>query len=864
MDTTDNNQLTKTDYGMVKQVPITAEMERSYLDYAMSVIVARALPDVRDGLKPVHRRILYTMKGLGLTKGSSYKKTARIVGEVLGKYHPHGDMAVYDALVRLAQDFSMRYRLVDGQGNFGSIDGDPPAAMRYTEARMERITAEILADLEKETVDFMDNFDGSQREPTVLPAKVPNLLLMGSDGIAVGMATKIPPHNLTEVCDALIELIEKETKVNRLTGQKVEKLSDLATTDPQLLAGEFDSDATIEDLLKFIKGPDFPTGGIIYDAQTIAEVYATGRGSIVCRGVAAIEETKTGRFQIIITQIPYQVNKARLVAKIADLVKQKRIEGIADLRDESDRDGLRVAVDLKKDSVPKAVLNQLYKYTELQTTFPANIVALTSHGIPQLMNLKTILSEFVRHRQIVVVRRSQFDLKVANARNHILEGLLKAIDILDEVIATIRKSKDADEAKLSLISKFGFSELQAIAILEMQLKKLAALERQKLVAEYESIKQLIKKLTQMLSDPKNILAEIISEMDYLKETYGDGRKTRVIKGKIGEFSNLDLVPQEEVIITITETGYIKRMPSDIYRSQRRGGKGVKGMETKEEDAISTILTASTHDDILFFTNLGKVYRLKAHELPAGGRLAKGQAIVNLLNLSQGESIRSTLAISKDSQTKFIIAATKHGLIKKTSIDLYSNIKTSGLIAIDLRDGDELIKVMASSTDDHILLATYHGKAIRFSEKDVRPTGRDTQGVKGIEMGKDDQLLSMTVLPTSTLNSTDKRRKVFRELLVVTEKGIGKRTAISEYPVQNRGGQGVKVADINDKTGNVAAAILATDSDEFIVITTSKAQAIKLPLKNIPVLRRPTQGVILVRLSDKKDFVAAVATIEKEE
>ena len=871
MESNNNNQLTKTDYGLVKQVPITTEMERSYLDYAMSVIVARALPDVRDGLKPVHRRILYTMKGLGLTKGSSYKKTARIVGEVLGKYHPHGDMAVYDALVRLAQDFSMRYRLVDGQGNFGSIDGDPPAAMRYTEARMERITAEILADLEKDTVNFMDNFDGSQTEPTVLPAKVPNLLLMGSDGIAVGMATKIPPHNLTEVCDALIELIEKETKVNRLTGQKVEKLSDLATTDPLLLAGEFNSDATIEDLLKFIKGPDFPTGGIIYDAQTIAEVYATGRGSIVCRGVAAIEETKTGRYQIIITQIPYQVNKARLVAKIADLVKQKRIEGIADLRDESDRDGLRVAVDLKKDSVPKAVLNQLYKYTELQTTFPANIVALTSHGIPQLMNLKTILSEFVRHRQTVVVRRSQFDLKVANARNHILEGLLKAIDILDEVISAIRKSKDADEAKLSLISKFGFSELQAIAILEMQLKKLAALERQKLVAEYESIKLMIKKLTALLSDPKNILAEIISEMNYLKETYGDGRKTRVIKGKIGEFSDLDLVPQEEVIIIITETGYIKRMPSDIYRSQRRGGKGVKGMETKEEDAISTILTANTHDDILFFTNLGKVYRLKAYELPSGGRLAKGQAIVNLLNLSQNESIRSTLAlpqpssiIHNPSSIKFIIAATKHGLIKKTSIDLYANIKTSGLIAIDLRDGDELIKVMASSTDDHILLATYHGKAIRFSEKDVRPTGRDTQGVKGIEMGKDDQLLSMTVLPTTTLNSTDKRRKVFRELLVVTEKGIGKRTAISEYPIQNRGGQGVKVAAINDKTGNVAAAILATDLDEFIVITTSKAQAIKLPLKNIPVLKRPTQGVILVRLSDKKDFVAAVATIEKED
>ncbi|MBI2309454.1 DNA gyrase subunit A [Candidatus Collierbacteria bacterium] len=855
------DQLTKTDYGLVKSVAITTEMERSYLDYAMSVIVARALPDVRDGLKPVHRRILYTMKGLGLTKGSTYKKTARIVGEVLGKYHPHGDMAVYDALVRLAQDFSMRYRLVDGQGNFGSIDGDPPAAMRYTEARMERITAEILADLEKETVDFMDNFDGSQREPTVLPAKVPNLLLMGSDGIAVGMATKIPPHNLTEVCDAIHELIEKGSIQKT---QSVPEISQLETADPSLIAGDFSSEASISDLLQFVKGPDFPTGGIIYDAQIIADVYSTGRGSIVVRGVAAIEETRQGRFQIIITQIPYQVNKARLVAKIADLVKQKRIEGIADLRDESDRDGLRIAVDLKKDSVPKAILNQLYKYTELQTTFPANIVALTSHGIPQLMNLKTILSEFVRHRQVVVVRRSQFDLKAAKARNHILEGLLKAIDILDEVISAIRKSKDADEAKLSLISKFGFSELQAIAILEMQLKKLAALERQKLVAEYESIKQMILKLTALLSDPKNILAEIISEMNYLKGTYADGRKTRVIKGKIGEFSDLDLVPQEEVIIIITETGYIKRMPSDIYRSQRRGGKGVKGMETKEEDAISTILTANTHDDILFFTNLGKVYRLKAYELPSGGRLAKGQAIVNLLNLSQDESIRSTLTISKDSQTKFIVAATKHGLIKKTSISQYANIKSSGLIAIDLRDGDELVKVMASSNDDHILLATYNGKAIRFSEKDVRSTGRDTQGVKGIEMSKTDQLLSMTVLPSSTISSPDKRRKVFRELLVVTEKGIGKRTAITEYPVQNRGGQGVKVAVINDKTGNVAAAILATDLDEFIVITTSKAQAIKLPLKNIPVLKRPTQGVILVRLSDKTDFVAAVATIEKED
>lgn len=868
MDATDtNNQLTRTDYGLVKSVAITSEMERSYLDYAMSVIVARALPDVRDGLKPVHRRILFTMKGLGMTKNAAYKKTARIVGEVLGKYHPHGDMAVYDALVRLAQDFSMRYPLIDGQGNFGSVDGDPPAAMRYTEARMEKITAELLDGLDKETVDFMDNFDGTQKEPTVLPARIPNLLLMGSEGIAVGMATKIPPHNLGEVCDAISELIKKGTSTVGSSGspsfQSVPEISQLETADPTLLVGEFSSEATIEDLLVFVKGPDFPTGGIIYDAQTVADVYATGRGGITVRGVAVISETKQGKFQIIVSQIPYQVNKARLVAKIADLVKEKKIDGIADLRDESDREGLRIAIDLKRDAVPKAILNQLYKHTELQTTFPANIVALTSHGVPQLMNLKNILSEFVKHRQIVITRRSQFELKTARARIHILEGLLKAIDILDEVIAVIKASRDADTARVNLIKKFGFSEVQAEAILDMQLRKLAALERQKLLAEFEEINKLVLSLTDLLTHPQKILSVIVKDIEELKQIYGDQRRTKVVKGKVGELSELDLVSAEEVIVTITESGYIKRMPATSYRSQRRGGKGVKGMETKEEDVVATILSANTHDDILFFTNLGKVYRLKVHELPAGNRLSKGQAIVNLLNLAQAESIQSTLVVSKNSQTKFIVSATKHGLTKKTKISDYTNIKSSGLIAIDLKDGDELVEVSTSTGKDHVLLATINGKAIKFDESDVRPTGRDTQGVKGIQMAKGDELLAMAVLPTNIQPSTDKRKKFYRELLIVTKKGIGKRTRIEEYPRQKRGGQGVKVATTNEKTGKVAAALLATERDEFLVITTAKAQVIKLPLKNIPILKRATQGVILVRLSDRSDSVSAVATIEKE-
>lgn len=858
-----SNGVQKTAYGMIKNAPIVAEMQRSYLDYAMSVIVSRALPDVRDGLKPVHRRILFAMKELGIHKSSPYKKSARIVGEVLGKYHPHGDMAVYDAMVRLAQDFSMRYPLVDGQGNFGSVDGDSAAAMRYTEARLERITQELLVDLDKETVGWMDNFDGTQKEPAVLPAKLPNLLLMGSDGIAVGMATKIPPHNLKEVCDAISEMINKGS----VEEKKGEENVDYEKADPQSLVGTFSSETTLSDLLNYIKGPDFPTGGVIYDAAAIAETYATGKGKIVIRGVAAISETKTGKAQIIITELPYQVNKARLVAKIADLVKDKKIAGISDLRDESDRDGLRVVVDLKRDAVPKAVLNRLYKFTELQTSFPANMVALTSAGVPQLMNLKTILSEFIHHRQLVIVKRSQFELRQARERAHILEGLLKALDHLDEVIKTIRESADADIAKANLMKKFGFTDPQAVAILDMQLRKLAALERQKILDEYQALKETIGHLIDLLSDPKKILGAISDELNYLKETYGDSRKTKVIKGKVGEFSELDLVPEEENIITITETGYIKRMQIMSYRSQRRGGKGVKGMQTKEEDAVRAIFTANTHDDILFFTDQGKVYKLKVFELPEGQRQAKGQAIINLIQVAQNELVQSTLVLSQ-TQVKanegYILLATKQGKVKKTTLAQYSNIKNNGLIAIDLTDNDRLVKAYTTGGKDHVLLITREGKSIRFSEKDIRPTGRDTQGVKGLTMNKDDEVIAMFAFEEEEKKPDDKRRKYFREMLVVAEKGIGKRTPLNEYPLQRRSGQGVKVAQLSAKTGKVAAALMVDQEDEFAIITTTKAQVIKLPLKNIPVLKRPTQGVILIRMASKEDSVAAVATIAREE
>lgn len=631
--------------GQVKPTNIVDEMKQSYVDYAMSVIVSRALPDVRDGLKPVHRRIIYAAHKIGLKKSSAYKKSATLVGEVLGKYHPHGDQAVYDAMVRLAQDFSMRYPLIDGQGNFGSVDGDSAAAMRYTETRLERITEDLLADIECDTVNFIDNFDGSHQEPKVLPAKLPNLLLMGSEGIAVGMATKIPPHNLIEVCDTIKALIDSGSTNQTLTKLESDpSIDDLIKADPKTLAGEFVSPMEINQLMETFQGPDFPTAGNIYNWQEITSAYLTGKGKITIRGVANITIDKKGTAKIIITELPYQVNKARLVQKIALLVKNKKVVGVKALRDESDREGLRIVIELKRDSKPKSVINKLYKFTSLQTSFPVNMVALNADGIPQLMTLKNILTAYVKHRQIVITRRSQFKLKENKLRLHILEGLLKAIDIIDKVIETIKKSPTTEKAKTNLMTKFNFSEIQAQTILDMQLKRLAALERQKLEEEYEEIQKTIKKLVDLLTQPKKILDTIIKDLDQVKEKHGDQRRTKVFKRALGEFSEKDLIAKENVIITVTQSGYLKRLPLNTYRTQRRGGKGVSGMTTKEDDSIAHILTASSHDDLLIFTNKGRCFRLPVHELPAGSRQSKGQAIINLINIEQNETIRSILTI----------------------------------------------------------------------------------------------------------------------------------------------------------------------------------------------------------------------------
>lgn len=850
-----------TKFGKIAGVHIVDEMKKSYLDYAMSVIVSRALPDARDGLKPVHRRILYGMKELALLPPAKYKKCARIVGEVLGKYHPHGDTAVYDALARLAQDFSMRYMLVDGQGNFGSVDGDSPAAMRYTEARLAKITSELLVDLEKDTVDWIDNFDGTFQEPTVLPAKLPNLLLMGSDGIAVGMATKIPTHNISEVIDAVITLIKKGDSPRAI---KIDSDDGIESRPYKELTGEFTSEATIDDLLESIQGPDFPTGGVIYDKEAIREVYATGKGRVVTRAVAEIEETKSGKFQIIVTEIPYQINKAKLIQRIADLVRDKKLDGISDLRDESDREGMRIVIELKKASKPKSVLNNLFKHTELQSSFPANMVALDEDGTPHLMNLKTILGHYVRHRQTIIVRRSQFELKENRARIHILEGYIKALDHLDEVIKTIRGSKDTDDAKASLIKKFGFSEIQAVAILDMQLRRLSALERKKIEDEYNLLMKRINELLILLKDPKAILETITKELKELKEVYGDPRKTKVIKGKLGEFSEEDLVAAEDNLVAITRDGYIKRMPLTTYRTQRRGGKGVIGMTTKDTDEILHMTVANTHDTCLFFTNTGKVYSLRAFELPEGSRTAKGQAIINLLSIEQGEMVQAVLAVNKDllnDKGHYVTMATAKGMVKKTALSEYANIRNSGKIGIALRDGDQLIKVEISHGQNYIILVTKGGKSIKFKETDVTATGRDTMGVKGMTLKTDDQVLAMETVEITPPKPDDKRRKFFREILAVTEHGLGKRTSVAEYPEQKRGGQGVKVAELSSRTGQIAAVRMVTEDDEQVVITTKAAQVIKLPLKNIKVLGRSTQGVILMRPHDG-DVVTSVTTLQE--
>ncbi len=859
--------------GRVLSVDITSELSKSYLDYAMSVIVSRALPDIRDGLKPVHRRILYAMHDMQMTHSSPYKKSATVVGEVLGKYHPHGDASVYDAMVRLAQSFSMRYPLVDGQGNFGSIDGDPPAAMRYTEARMAKITQALLADIDKDTVDFTDNFDASRKEPAYMPALLPNLLLMGSEGIAVGMATKIPPHNIKEVIDAAIETIKvgkpvvEETKHTEEAEFFIKKIDLIASggaqalTDLELNASSvsFDSPISIAELTKFVPGPDFPTGGAIYDAHSLEDVYATGRGRIVVRGIAEIKEGKKGRTIIEITELPYQVNKAHLVANIADLVRDKKLVGIVALRDESDKAGMSIVIELKRDAKPKSVLNNLYKHTKLQSAFSANFVTLVN-GTPHTVNLKQILVEYVRHRQKVIVRRTIFELTQAKKRAHILEGLKIALDHLDEVIKTIRASSTQDEAKTNLIAKFGFSEIQATAILDMQLRRLAALEREKIEREYKELMELIERLIKILKDPEKPLKVIVDELTTLRELYGDARRTKIYKQKIGEFSEEDLVQKEDVLITVTKTGYIKRLPKNTYKAQRRGGKGVIGMATKEEDEISFLKTASTHDQLLFFTNKGRVFGAKVYEIPESSRTAKGQALVNIINLDQGEEIKSLVPM--DATAKHLIMATQRGTIKKTKLSEFENLRSNGLIAIKLDKNDSLVSVAPTTGTDHVLLLTKAGKSIRFKEDNVRPMGRATTGVRGIMLKGDDQLLGMEVFPEKLADVNAEGKKVYRDILTLSEKGIGKRTKISDFPVQKRGGQGVKVSVVSAKTGMLAAAIMINEDINQLVITSKYAQVIKLPIKNVPQMGRSTQGVILMRFTNSDDRVAAVTTLEK--
>ena len=790
-------------------------MQRSYLDYAMSVIVARALPDVRDGLKPVHRRILYAMADLGLRSGAKYRKSATVVGEVLGKYHPHGDTAVYDAMVRLAQDFAMRYPLVDGQGNFGSMDGDNAAAMRYTEARMTAITDELLADLDKNTVDFQDNYDGSQREPMVMPAKLPNLLLNGTVGIAVGMATNIPPHNLKEVVSAALHLLDNP-------------------------------DASPAEMMEYIQGPDFPTGAVIYGADDIRQAYTTGRGRIDMRAVAEIEERKGGH-RIVVTEVPYQVNKALLIEKIADLVHAKRIEGVSDLRDESDRNGIRVVVDLKRDSYPNKVLNQLYQHTDLQKSFHMNMLALTPELEPRVMTIKDVLGHYIAHREIVVRRRAEYELARAQERSHVLEGLLIALKRIDAVIKTIRASKDRQVAHTNLVKKFKLSDIQAKAILEMQLQRLAALERKQIEDEHKELQKQIKELKALLASVEKIRGVIRTELGELVEKYGDERRTVVKKPPLGRMEAMDLVPDEEVFITLSAANYIKRLPLATYKTQGRGGKGVIGTSNKAEDVVEHMVATSTHTSVLFFTNRGRVFQLKAHEIPAASRTARGAAIVNVLQLAPGEKVTSLIPVGENGDGDFLFMATKSGFVKKTKLGDFANVRASGLIAIDLTKEDELKWVRVTTGKDDILMVTKQGSAIRFSESEVRPMGRTARGVQGMRVKVDDELIGMEVVAKD------------RDLLVVSEAGLGKRTPIDNYPKHRRRGGGVKTAKVTAKTGPLVTARAIGPETEELVFSSAGGQVIRIPATAVPKLSRATQGVRLMRLHGE-DCVATVTTL----
>ncbi len=810
--------------GMVEERSLTEEMRESYLDYAMSVIVARALPDVRDGLKPVHRRILYAMWDVGLKPSAKFRKSATIVGEVLGKYHPHGDVAVYDSMVRMAQDFSMRYPLVWGQGNFGSMDGDSAAAYRYTEAKLKPIAEEMLLDIEKDTVNFAPNYDGVYKEPLVLPAKLPNLLLNGAMGIAVGMATNIPPHNLGELCDGIIHLIDNPA-------------------------------ATVEDLMKYVKGPDFPTGGIIYDINEIQRAYATGKGKIVMRAKAEIIEDKGGKFKIIITEIPYQVNKATLVEKIAELVRDKKIKDIKDLRDESNKEGVRVVIELKKESYPKKILNQLYKLTQLQETFHVNTLALIDGLQPRVLTLKMILEEYIKHRELVVKRRTEFDLNKAKARAHILEGLVKALGVIDQVIAIIKKSKDKEEAKLNLMKKFKFTEIQAVAILEMRLQQLANLERQKLIDELKEIKKLIAELETILKSRTKILNIIKNELAEIKKKYDNGRRTEIVKNAVGEFSVKDLIPNEPTIIIVTQDDYIKRLPTDTFKTQARGGKGVVGFTTKEEDIVEHFFTTTTHSDLLFFTTSGRVFQLKAYEVPQATRTAKGQALVNFLQLAPHEKVTSILDLADLSDYKYLVLVTKNGLIKKVDITEITKVRKSGLIAIKLKSGDILHWAKPSTGNDDIILVTLNGISIRFKEKGIRPMGRAAAGVRGIRLKNGDKVVRMDINEKAVKDE-------HLDLLVVMENGFGKRSNISEYRLQGRGGSGIKAAKVTSKTGKIVGARLINnkDLDRDMIIISEYGQVIRMPLKSVSQLGRATQGVHLMRFKEAKDKVASITVI----
>ncbi len=862
---------TNNNIGKVLEVDIVPEMETSYLDYAMSVIVSRALPDVRDGLKPVHRRIIYAMDQMGLGSGKN-TKSAKVVGEVLGKYHPHGDSSVYGALVRLAQDFSLRYPLIKGQGNFGSIDGDPPAAMRYTEVKMDKISQEMIIDINKETVDMMDNFDATIQEPTVLPSRIPNLLMNGADGIAVGMATRIPPHNLKELCAAIeiildkgnLEKIESEIEIDNILARP-KNTQDLVLRPVYELEKQkynFETNALIDELTKVVQGPDFPTYGEIYGKTGILEMYNTGRGKFAVRGKTNIEETKSGKIRIIITELPYQVNKAEFVKKIADLVRDKKIIGISDLRDESDRHGIRVVVEIKKNGKPKSILNKLFKYTALQSSYSANMLALVE-GVPQTLNLRQMLLLFIRHRESIIRRRSLFDLKGAMMRAHILEGLKKALDVIDEVIKTIRSTKPDEDAKTRLMEKFEFTDLQAQAILEMQLKKLSGLERQKLDDEYNQVENTINRLTDIITKSSEMIAVLKSENKEIAEKYGDSRRTKIYVRGLEEFSEEDLVPNEAVLVALTKTGYIKRVPKETYHTQKRGGVGVVGMTTKQEDEIGCMLSVDTHDDLLFFTNRGRVFKTKVWDIQEGTRQAKGQAVINLINILQGEIVQTILPISKDSKSKYILLATQKGVIKKTSIDKFKNIRQSGLAAIKLDDKDQLTWAKLTDGSNQVFLVTHNGKCIRFNESDTRPMGRHTRGVRGILLKENDFLVGMDIVPTSIEKPIDKsKEKPFRHLLVVTENGVGKRTDVYLYPIQKRGGIGVKVANLTSKTGNIAAAQVVSEIYDQVILVSKKAITIKLPLKNIPTLNRNTKGVILMRFKTAEDKLTAMTVLEK--